>query len=77
MADSVYFLLNDEENFDKYETILQKRRKKKKCTKKNEFLAKEENCFSFFFFFFFEDTIKNYFRGYFQRIILVNRESRF
>lgn len=73
MADSVYFLLNDEENFDKYETILQKRRKKKKCTTKNEFLAKEENCFSFFFFL----RIKNYFRGYFQRIILVNRESRF
>lgn len=48
MAGSVYFLLRDEENFDKYETILRNRRKEKK----NGFLGKEENCFSFFFFFF-------------------------
>lgn len=68
MAGNVYFLLKDEENFDKYETILRKRRKEKKMG----FLGKEENCFSFFFF-FFEDRIKNYFR----RIILVNRESKF
>ena len=70
MAGSVYFLLRDEENFDKYETILRNRRKEKK----NGFLGKEENCFSFFFFFFWGYEKKFFLKNYLQRIIIVNRE---
>lgn len=44
--------------------------------KKMDFWERKKIVFPFSFF-FFEDTIKNYFHGYFQRIILVNRESKF
>lgn len=50
--------------------------RKRNAPRKMNFWQRKKIVFPFSFF-FFENTIKNYFRGYFQRIILVNRESRF